>query len=668
MSDSRPGTVQDATASAASASDLKAGSPALTKEVSSKVFPKESTLGLYDWFAQQLHAERREILMRHELILGELALLAEGKSLLQTGESAASMMADIISQAVQVAEASLDITTAEDVLKKAAEEKLRMPAGDLDEKSCAKPLEEEKLVIAEDLAEKQGRGNTNELQVKDDFAKSRGPETVKSVGEEHEVHAFKSFNWEAAKSTNENTNCNGSPDGAENLDEQQTPKQGRASQHGERGRVLVAKQGSASSVASSFAAGASQSYVQCSWNPTQWAKSTAFDMVVCGVIVVNTVLMAVAMQYDGFELGYQLGYRGYDIPAAIAWPGAAELFGAMEILFGLIFTVELIIKIVGLKIQIFKDPWAYMDFLIVIAFYTELIIGELPMDPMPLRLARLARLLRLLRLVRTIQGFDALYVLTTAMRSSFSVLGWSFLLLFVVLLLQSFLAHQLLAPVMSDDSRSEEVRKELFIYFGTSSRCLLTMFEMTLANWIPVARMLIEDVGEWYSIFAIANKITIGFAVVGIINGVFMQETFKVAASDDIIMMRQTERTTKLHCKKMQALFVHADSSGDGLLVKEEFREVMKDPQVTTWLAAQELTVNDPDTLFELLSTHGHIAVDDLVQGVARLKGPARSMDMAEQNMHIAHALSQIASLEQTTLELMRRCESLIEERTKWST
>ena len=62
---------------------------------------------------------------------------------------------------------------------------------------------------------------------------------------------------------------------------------------------------------------------------------------------------------------------------------------------------------------------------------------------------------------------------------------------------------------------------------------------------------------EWYFAFSIAHKVTIGFAVIGVINGVFMQalgtgrfvepsadfgctqETFKVAGSDDKIMMRQ---------------------------------------------------------------------------------------------------------------------------------
>lgn len=36
-------------------------------------------------------------------------------------------------------------------------------------------------------------------------------------------------------------------------------------------------------------------------------------------------------------------------------------------------------------------------------------------------------------------------------------------------------------------------------------------------------RVLQDKVSEWYFLFAIAHKVTIGFAVIGVINGVFMQ-------------------------------------------------------------------------------------------------------------------------------------------------
>eukprot|EP00928_Gymnodinium_smaydae_P043323 TRINITY_DN29052_c0_g1_i2.p2 TRINITY_DN29052_c0_g1~~TRINITY_DN29052_c0_g1_i2.p2 ORF type:complete len:344 (+),score=84.34 TRINITY_DN29052_c0_g1_i2:1545-2576(+) len=119
------------------------------------------------------------------------------------------------------------------------------------------------------------------------------------------------------------------------------------------------------------------------------------------------------------------------------------------------------------------------------------------------------------------------------------------------------------------------------------------------------------------------------FFFVGVINGVFMQETFKVASTNDRIMIRQKEKATKLHTKKMKHLFAQADDSGDGILNKDEFLEVMDDPSVKTWLAAMELDAGDPETLWELLDDgDGHLTAEELVKGVGKLKGTAKSIDL----------------------------------------
>merc|ERR1719210_2351035 len=127
------------------------------------------------------------------------------------------------------------------------------------------------------------------------------------------------------------------------------------------------------------------------------------------------------------------------------------------------------------------------------------------------------------------------------------------------------------------------------------------MFEITLDEWAPAARILQENVSDWWVLFSITHKLTIGFAVIGVINGVFMHETFKVATSDDNIMIRHKQRALKLHTQKMQNLFEAADESGDGLVDLEEFKVVMESPEVKIWLSAQELDVNDPERLFRLL-------------------------------------------------------------------
>ena len=53
-------------------------------------------------------------------------------------------------------------------------------------------------------------------------------------------------------------------------------------------------------------------------------------------------------------------------------------------------------------------------------------------------------------------------------------------------------------------------------------------------------------------------------SVIGIINGVFIQETFKVAENDDHLLLMQKERGAKLHAKKMEKFIAILDEDCDG--------------------------------------------------------------------------------------------------------
>merc|ERR1719408_1125333 len=118
-----------------------------------------------------------------------------------------------------------------------------------------------------------------------------------------------------------------------------------------------------------------------------------------------------------------------------------------------------------------------------------------------------------------------------------------------------------LEPYLHDQTNDEADRQQVFKFYGTFARCILTMFEITLGNWKPPCAALVENVAEFWMLFSLAHKFLIGFSVVSVITGVFIQETFKVATSNDEIMIIQKERAMKNHLKKMTALFEHADES-----------------------------------------------------------------------------------------------------------
>lgn len=360
-------------------------------------------------------------------------------------------------------------------------------------------------------------------------------------------------------------------------------------------------------------------------------KNPAFDAFFCGVILLNVVVMALELQYSGLQMGYEMGFPGLDSPVLQLWPGADNAWEALEYLFGGIFTLEIIIKVIGQKEQFPHFVWNWIDSFIVGIWIVDRTFQNLtlPIPASVVRLVRMARLLRLLRIVRTIQAFDALYIMTTAIKGSSKILTWTFVLLLLVQTTLAFFLNQLLESYMTDESLDIDSRHLLWKYFGTTTRALFTMFEMALGGWAGIGRMLSEHANEFFIVFAVAFKMVIGFAVVGVVNGIFFQETFNVASNDDRIMLQRSIRDMERNTAKMRTFFKAADSSGDGVLDLEEWLGIMDNDQITAWLWAQGLKVDDAATIFALIDDgDGGLSADEVVAGVANLKGAARSMDL----------------------------------------
>merc|ERR1719443_1562133 len=130
-----------------------------------------------------------------------------------------------------------------------------------------------------------------------------------------------------------------------------------------------------------------------------------------------------------------------------------------------------------------------------------------------IQLLRLFRLVRLVRLVRTLEGLDVLYIMTTAIRGMSSILFFAVMLLSVMLMTVSLGLTQVLhAYYFVDDpgpmTAAEEMKRtKIYEYFGSFTRCLLSMFELALANWPPVTRLLAEEVSEWFMVICVFFKL-----------------------------------------------------------------------------------------------------------------------------------------------------------------
>eukprot|EP00435_Cladocopium_sp_Y103_P069186 s44_g32.t2 len=399
---------------------------------------------------------------------------------------------------------------------------------------------------------------------------------------------------------------------------------------------------------------------RCWQKISKWALSLTesfqfqltFALLICSLCAV----MGFEVQYRGFETGFKLGYTGYTQSAAEIWPLADPAFEIIDIFFGAAFTLELLLKLVASGCTFFKDVWNWLDSLVLIVWYLErMTAAAFPLDPMMLRLFRLSRLMRMVRLVKIFEQCDALYLMLTSIRASFAALAWSSALIQMMLALAMV---TLVEPYLSGPNSTGD-KYAVYSYYGTFTRAMLTLFDITLGNFVPVTRLMMQDVSEVYVIFALIHKLVIGFAVVMVITGVFVQETM----------------TAQCRIRKT-ALFKAADFDGSGRLDKGEWLQVCDDYSVQLWLAAMGLDVSNAALVHELIcaknnkedqttagrshhpclfdipatlltASQDDLNAKDLVSGIARLKGSARNIDMALFRKEFLHTAKVVKDMQE---------------------
>jgi len=357
---------------------------------------------------------------------------------------------------------------------------------------------------------------------------------------------------------------------------------------------------------------------------------------------------AIQMQYDGLELGYELGFRNYNTPAAGSWPGVKNALAVSFWLFGPLFILEICIKLVIFRSRFFRSLWNLLDVGITLLWVAEATaLDILFMNPSIFRSLRLLRVLRCVKLIKFMKKLDALYLMVSALQSSVPFLGWAIVVLFILQTLTAFVINLILQNWYFGASQFPiDERRILFGYFGTFARALLTTFEMAMANWPVPARLLVENVSEWFIVLCLFHKLFMGFAVIGVINAVFNQETFRVASTDDITMVRRKQHGVNMLRKKLKKLFSFADADNDGLVDFNEFQHVLAEEEVKLWLSSMEYDASDPHLLFRLLDADksGYIGVDEFIKGMTHLRGQARAMDLLAM-MNMQHEISQAIEL-----------------------
>mmetsp|Transcript_23482 Transcript_23482/g.51945 ORF Transcript_23482/g.51945 Transcript_23482/m.51945 type:complete len:627 (+) Transcript_23482:38-1918(+) len=359
-------------------------------------------------------------------------------------------------------------------------------------------------------------------------------------------------------------------------------------------------------------------------------KGSNFDIIVGVLILLNVVINALQLQWEGNKRAAALGLetRNYSGDRVVE-----QTFVVLEHIFNAVYILEIFVRIQMCKRDYFRDWSNLFDVLLVIFTSLDLYIlsalasrGSMTV----LRSLRLLKTVRGLRAVRLVKLVGELRVLVKTILSSFRALGWSMVMLGLVVLVSGIVLCQFVQADMADESLPAEFREWMWFHYGTAVRSSYTMFEVLNAgSWPAYVRPLLENVSWWYAVFFILYVFGVVFAMKTIISALFLKETLSAASQDLEDIVAEATKKRESYMGKLREFFMEADTSGDGALSLEEFKEIIANPKVKSWLQVLELEVHESEDIFGLIDEgKGHITVEEFMNGVARLKGHSRSVDI----------------------------------------
>jgi hypothetical protein len=335
--------------------------------------------------------------------------------------------------------------------------------------------------------------------------------------------------------------------------------------------------------------------------------------------------------------------------------------------FCLIFLVDLSLRIFAERSSFFCSRdyrWNIFDIFVVVTAFLETIahweqyaspeasgasgfrtlMGKFSM----LRIVRLLRAIRVSRALRVSRFFRELRVMVYSLASATKSLAWSVVLLLIILLIFGVFFTDGTVAYCVQHGVDQASSRTLRDYFGSLSGATVSLF-MAMSggiDWDDIYEALSPLPSEYK--FAFLSFVTFAiFALLNVVTAVFVDTAMQRSQSDRELLVQQEMEQKVEFVEMLQRVFEELDSNGSGTLTLDEFEQQIQDEHILTYLSTLELDIDQVRVLLSLLDVdqNGEVDIEEFITGCLRLKGRAKSLDMAILQYQIEWMLHNLSSL-----------------------
>mmetsp|Transcript_36624 Transcript_36624/g.87678 ORF Transcript_36624/g.87678 Transcript_36624/m.87678 type:complete len:647 (+) Transcript_36624:197-2137(+) len=366
-------------------------------------------------------------------------------------------------------------------------------------------------------------------------------------------------------------------------------------------------------------------------------QSQTFDTLSGALILLNSVMLGWAA-----DISVENSLRGNppdDMP---------KTFKVMTISFTSWFTMELLLRACAVGPRKFFSNedrmWNIFDSMTVGTDIVHTLLeitsdGSAAMQNLTVvRMLRIMRITRAIRMVRLIRFFRELRMMVFSVLKSGSSLLWSLLMLvttiyiFGIYFVQVVAYHVFATEVPPSGTPELAVHETMKEMFGSLLRAVYTLYQAVSGgiSWGEIGSVLI-GIDPMHGLVLSFFTFFTTFALLNIITGIFVDSSINSAQSDKEEVIQEQLHRQSSAMTEMRKLFANADRDGSGTMNLEEFETHLKSKEVRAHFLSLGIEVDKVKGLFRLLDLDmsGELSLEEFVQGCTRLRGPAKSIDLA---------------------------------------
>eukprot|EP00929_Paragymnodinium_shiwhaense_P107818 TRINITY_DN74177_c0_g1_i1.p1 TRINITY_DN74177_c0_g1~~TRINITY_DN74177_c0_g1_i1.p1 ORF type:complete len:659 (+),score=136.85 TRINITY_DN74177_c0_g1_i1:54-2030(+) len=388
------------------------------------------------------------------------------------------------------------------------------------------------------------------------------------------------------------------------------------------------------------------------------SESARFEKVCAAFICFNAIIV-------GLEVEYAAANQTNQMPL---------MYTICELVTVSWFVVEMLIRIFAQGCMVYwwmshDVVWNYLDVFVVGASLCDVVlmfVADNKQNSVLLAL-KVVRIVRLARITKVISFFRDLRMMVYSMFHTLKSLLWFLVLMclitycFAICLTQAAVDHAIaLLGEKTDWRELAEGRTDYLPHllqdFGSVPRTMFTLLKCVSGgvSWGEPAEV-ISHLGPMLTCTMLIFITFTIFAMLNVITGFFCEDAAATAAKDKSEAIQQQLQDKDSYLRQFKTVFREIDVDRSGYMTLDELHDHIEDENLQAYFAHLEIEVRDAWEIFRLLDVDcsGHVSIEEFVFGCMRLRGYAKTLDVASINYDIER-------MRRKTLDKLDKLESTL--------